>query len=107
MYWIFQSGGWFAWALNEAVLYTNQYGWHWAWLYVSVANIILAIFLTHQYKLITKQYTWQDLPRFAMLRNHFIALISMAGCLVALNLPLDQYLLGDNFDVQISPFIIT
>ena len=107
MYWVFQSSGWFAWALNEAVLYTNQYGWHWAWLYASLANITLAIFLTHQYKLITKQYAWQDLPLLGMLRNHFTALICMAACLVALNLPLDQYLLGDNFEVQISPFIIT
>jgi hypothetical protein len=107
MYWVFQSSGWFAWALNEAVLYTNQYGWHWAWLYASLANITLAIFLTHQYKLITKQYAWQDLPLFGMLRNHFMALICMAACLVALNLPIDQYLLGENFEVQISPFIIT
>ena len=107
MYWVFQSSGWFAWALNEAVLYTNQYGWHWAWLYASLANITLAIFLTHLYKLITKQYAWQDMPLLGMLRNHFTALICMAACLVALNLPLDQYLLGDNFEVQISPFIIT
>jgi len=107
MYWVFQSSGWFVWALNEAVLFTNQYGWHWAWLYASVANITLAIFLTHQYKLITKQYAWQDLPLLGMIRNHFMALICMAACLVALNLPLDQYLLGENFEVQISPFIIT
>jgi LytS/YehU family sensor histidine kinase len=31
----------------------------------------------------------------------------MAACLVGLNLPIDQYLLGENFEVQISPFIIT
>jgi LytS/YehU family sensor histidine kinase len=67
----------------------------------------LAIFLTHQYKHITKQFAWQDLPLVAMLRNHFIALLAMAACLVALNLPIDQYLLGENFEVQLSPFIIT
>jgi len=107
MYWVLQCGGWFAWILNEAVLYTNQYGWHWAWLYASLANISLAILLTHQYKRLTKQFSWQDLPLFAMLRNHFIALCVMATCLVTLNLPLDQYLLGENFEVQLSPFIIT
>lgn len=106
MYWVLQTSGWFAWALNEAVLYTNQYGWHWAWVYVSLANISLAILLTHQYKLVTKEFAWQDLPLFTMLRNHFAALISMAACLVALNLPIDQYLLGENFEVQISPFIV-
>jgi LytS/YehU family sensor histidine kinase len=93
--------------LNEAVLYTNQYGWHWAWLFASIANISLAILLTHQYKRITKHYAWQDLPLSSMLRNHFFALCFMATCLVALNLPFDQYLLGENFEVQISPFIIT
>lgn len=107
MYWILQLGGWFAWMLNEAVLYTNQYGWHWAWLYASLANISLAIFLTHQYKNIIKVNSWQDLPLFTMLRNHFIILCLMAACLVGLNLPIDQYLLGENFEVQISPFIIT
>ena len=107
MYWILQLGGWFAWILNEAVLYTNQYGWHWEWLYASLANISLAIFLTHQYKRITKRYAWQDLPLFPMLRNHFFALCFMATCLVALNIPIDQYLLGENFEVQISPFIIS
>lgn len=106
MYWVLQTSGWFAWALNEAVLYTNQYGWHWAWIYVSLANIAIAILLTHQYKLITKEFAWQDLPLFTMLRNHFAALVSMATCLVALNLPVDQYLLGENFEVQISPFIV-
>ena len=107
MYWILQLGGWFAWMLNEAVLYTNQYGWHWAWLYASLANISLAIFLTHQYKNIIKVNSWQDLPLFTMLRNHFIILCLMAACLVGLNLPIDQYLLGENFEVQLSPFIIT
>ena len=107
MYWILQLGGWFAWMLNEAVLYTNQYGWHWAWLYAALANITLAIFLTHQYKNIIKVNSWQDLPLFTMLRNHFIILCLMAACLVGLNLPIDQYLLGENFEVQISPFIIT
>jgi hypothetical protein len=107
MYWILQLGGWIAWMLNEAVLYTNQYGWHWAWLYASIANISLAILLTHQYKHITKRYAWQDLPLIQMIRNHFFALCFMATCLVALNLPIDQYLLGENFEVQISPFIIT
>lgn len=107
MYWVFQGGGWFAWILNEAVLYTNQYGWHWAWLYASIANICLAILLTHQYKRVAKHFAWQDLPLISMLRNHFIALCVMASCLVALNLPIDQYLLGENFEVQMSPFIIT
>jgi hypothetical protein len=107
MYWILQLGGWFAWMLNEALLYTNQYGWHWAWLYASIANISLAIFLTHQYKNIIKVNSWQDLPLLTMLRNHFIILCLMAACLVGLNLPIDQYLLGENFEVQISPFIIT
>ncbi|MFL0298894.1 histidine kinase [Aquirufa sp. 2-BAHN-186B] len=107
MYWILQLGGWFAWMLNEAVVYTNQYGWHWAWLYASLANISLAIFLTHQYKNIIKVNSWQDLPLFSMLRNHFIILCLMAACLVGLNLPIDQYLLGENFEVQLSPFIIT
>lgn len=107
MYWVFQSGGWFAWALNEAVLYTNQYGWNWAWIYASLANVSLAIFLTHTYKRVIKQFSWQDLPLLAMIRNHFFALCFMAASLVALNLPLDQYLLGDNFEVQMNAFIVT
>jgi LytS/YehU family sensor histidine kinase len=42
-----------------------------------------------------------------MLRNHFFALCFMATALVALNLPIDQYLLGDNFEVQMNAFIVT
>jgi len=101
-----QLAGWFAWALNEALLYTNQYGWKWAWLFSSLANISLAIFLTHQYRRITKRYRWQDLTLWRMLQYNLLALVSMALLLMALNIPLDYLFLQETYDVSLSPFIV-
>lgn len=106
LYWTFQLVGWFAWALNEALLYTNQYGWKWAWLFSSLANIALAIFLTHQYRRITKHYRWQDLNLWRMLQYNLMALVSMALLLMALNIPLDYLFLQETYDVSLSPFIV-
>ncbi|MEK6548001.1 MAG: histidine kinase [Bacteroidota bacterium] len=106
LYWTLQCFGWFAWALNEALLYTNQYGWKWAWVFSSLANITLAIFLTHQYRRITKHFRWQDLSLWRMLQLNFLALVTMALILMALNIPLDFLLLQENYEVSLSPFII-
>lgn len=106
LYWTLQFVGWFAWALNEALLYTNQYGWKWAWLFSSMANIALAIFLTHQYRRITKRYRWQDLSLWRMLQFNFLALVIMAILLMGLNIPLDYLFLQETYDVSLSPFIV-
>lgn len=106
LYWTLQCFGWFAWALNEALLYTNQYGWKWAWIFSSLANIALAIFLTHQYRRITKRYRWQDKNLWRMLQLNLLALVVMALLLMALNIPLDYLLLQENYEVSLSPFII-
>ena len=106
LYWTLQFGGWFAWALNEALLYTNQYGWKWAWVFSSLANIVLAIFLTHQYRRISNHFHWQDLSLFRMLQWNSLALLFMASCLVGLNIPLDYTFLQESYDVSLSPFIV-
>ena len=106
LYWTLQFVGWFAWALNEALLYTNQYGWKWAWLFSSMANIALAIFLTHQYRRITNRYRWQDKKLIHMLQLNMFALISMALLLMSLNIPLDYIFLEATYDVSLSPFIL-
>lgn len=106
LYWTLQLTGWFAWALNEALLYTNQYGWKWAWLFSSLANIALAIFLTHQYRRITKRYRWQDLNLWRLLQYNLLALVSMAILLMALNIPMDFLFLQENYEVSMSPFIV-
>ena len=106
LYWTLQIGGWFAWALNEALLYTNQYGWKWAWLFSSLANITLAIFLTHQYRRMTNHFHWQELGLWRMLQRNALALVTMASCLVGLNIPLDYTFLQESYDVTLSPFIV-
>ena len=106
LYWTLQCFGWFAWALNEALLYTNQYGWKWAWVFSSMANIALAIFLTHQYRRITKRFRWQDKNLWQMLQLNFLALVCMALLLMALNIPLDFIFLQENYEVSLSPFIL-
>ena len=106
MYWVFQSVGWFVWALNEALLYTNQYGWKWAWAFSSIINILFAVLLTHQYKLISHRYHWQDLPFSRLIQYNLVALFLMAAILVALNIPMDYMFLGENYEVNLSTFII-
>jgi sensor histidine kinase YesM len=106
MYWIFQSVGWFAWASNEALLYTNQYGWKWAWVFSSIINILLAVWLTHQYKLISRRFHWLELRFSRLIQYNLLALFFMAGLLVALNIPMDYMFLGENYEVVLSPFIV-
>lgn len=106
LYWLLQLGGWLTWVLNEALLYTNQYGWKWAWAIASLTNILLAILLTHQYKRITKKYHWQDLSLFKMLQWHFISLLFMSVCMAGVNIPFDYIFLQESFEVDLSPFII-
>jgi two-component system LytT family sensor kinase len=106
LYWLLQIGGWLTWVLNEALLYTNQYGWKWAWAFASLANIFLAIFLTHQYKRISKRLHWQDLSLVGMLQWHFISLLVMSICMAAVNIPFDYIFLQESFEVDLSPFII-
>jgi sensor histidine kinase YesM len=106
LYWQFQLSGWFIWALNEALLYTNQYGWKWAWVFSSIINIIVAICLTHAYRKISQKYRWQDLPLITLIQVNLIALVFMSACLLALNIPLDYIFLSENYTVLLSPFII-
>lgn len=106
LYWKFQCSGWFIWALNEALLYTNQYGWKWEWIFSSLVNISLAILLTHIYRKISHTYRWQDFPLFTLIQANLAALIVMSACLVALNVPLDYLFLSENYAVELSPFII-
>ena len=106
LYWTFQWGGWFIWALNEALLYTNQYGWKLAWIFSSLVNILLALFLTHQYKKITQKYHWQDRPMIQIVQLNIVALGIMASGMVALNIPLDYFFLADRYVVTITPFIL-
>ncbi|MEN9363410.1 MAG: Histidine kinase [Bacteroidota bacterium] len=106
MYWVFQSVGWFVWALNEALLYTNQYGWKWAWVFSSIINILFAVFLTHQYKLISHRYHWQELRFSRLIQYNLLALFIMAALLVGLNIPMDYLFLAENYEVNISPFIV-
>jgi two-component system, LytTR family, sensor kinase len=106
LYWLFQSGGWLTWVLNEALLYTNQYGWKWAWALASLTNIFLAIFLTHQYKRISKKFNWSNLPLFQMLQWHFVALVFMSVSMAAVNIPFDYIFLQESFEVDLSPFIV-
>lgn len=106
LYWKFQFSGWFIWALNEALLYTNQYGWKWEWIFSSLVNISLAIFLTHVYRKISHQFRWQDLPLITLIQVNLVALIFMSACLVALNIPLDYIFLSENYAIELSPFII-
>jgi two-component system LytT family sensor kinase len=106
LYWTLQCFGWLTWALNEALLYTNQYGWKWEWVFSSLANIAVAIFITHQYRRITKYYHWQDMNLGRMIQLHFLALVIMSLLLMALNMPLDYLFLQENFEVSLSPFIV-
>ncbi|MHA8050805.1 sensor histidine kinase [Aquirufa sp. ROCK-SH2] len=106
LYWLLQLGGWVTWSLNEALLYTNQYGWKWAWAIASIINIFVAIFLTHQYKKISLHFHWHELSLYKMLQWHFISLVIMSTCMAALNIPFDYIFLQESFEVDLSPFIV-
>ncbi len=78
-------------------------------LFQAVANILLAIFLTHAFRYIVKKYNWIHLPLPQLALRVSLGVFVMTNFMVALNLPLDvKYtgqLLSNNPILAIEYFI--
>jgi len=53
---------WTALMMYEFVIYTAEYGFDSEYFLLSVANVFLAIGLTHVYRLVVRRWNWSTLP---------------------------------------------
>ncbi len=109
LYWRFQLIAWTAWSMNESLLYINQFGWNWAWVYSSVINIFLGIGLTHSYRLLSEKYQWQEKRKIPLSEIELFAMIIISSIFTLVNIAIDLSILGEQNNLQfntdsLSPF---
>jgi len=96
LYWLFQTLGWGLYFGNEIFVYIIQYGEYQDYFILeAIANIFLAILLTHTFRAIVKKYNWITLPLPRLILRILTGLLLMTACLVALNIPMDSRYTGD------------
>jgi two-component system LytT family sensor kinase len=96
IYWILQILGWTLLIMLDFVPYTLQYGFDSVVWYSALANIFLAICLTHIYRVVIRRWNWTSLP-LPRLALRVILSVLFLGLIMALaNQPLDMKTLEDN-----------
>ena len=104
LYWLFQTVGWLAWAVNDGLIYVNDFGWKIDWLYAALLNVGIAILLTHNYRKIIRNSGWVESPATQVVPKTLIAIALMSLVMVIINLPLDIYLVSDTFKINFDIF---
>lgn len=94
LYWFFQVVGWTLYFCNEVFAYSLQFGYESQMILQALANILLAILLTHSFRFIVKKYNWIVLPLHQLALRVLLGVFVMTDLLVALNLPLDAKYTG-------------
>ncbi len=104
IYWVLQIVGWLLWAFNETLVYTQNFGWKIEWIFSAMINITLGIFFTHSYRNIYNRYNWQEFPLKKSIPLEIISLGLMSFLLTAINLPIDAFILQENYNLTITAF---
>ena len=94
LYWFFQIIGWSLYFCNEIFAYSVEYSYDHSMLFNALANIALAIALTHVFRIIVKKYNWITLPLPRLAVRVVAGVGVMTLLLVALNVPLDAKYIG-------------
>ena len=104
IYWILQIIGWTLLIMFEYVPYALEFGFDLSTFYSALANILLAIFLTHFYRLAIRKWNWSalPLPRLALRVLYSVLFLGLIMALV--NQPLDRATLTNNLLNQPSIF---
>ena len=94
LYWFFQVVGWTLYFCNEIFVYTIEYGYENQLILNALANIVIAILLTHAFRFIVKKYNWISHSLSQLAIRVLVGIFVMTDILVALNLPLDAKYTG-------------
>ncbi|MFC0185031.1 Histidine kinase [Pseudarcicella hirudinis] len=106
LYWLLQTSGWLAWAVNDGLIYANDFGWKIDWLYAALLNVGIAIFLTHNYRKIIRYWGWVESPIIQVIPKILLSITIMSLIMVSINLPLDIHLVSDTFKINITMFTL-
>ncbi len=100
IYWTLQIVGWTALMMYEFVIYTAEYGFDLEYFLLSVANIFLAIGLTHVYRLIIRRWNWSTLPLPRLAFRVIVSVIFLGAIMSVVNIRLDHDTIAYNLANQ-------
>jgi two-component system LytT family sensor kinase len=103
IYWVLQFLGWTLLIMSEYIPYAMQYGFEIGVFSSAIANIFLAIVLTHLYRLVIRKWNWSSLalPRLAL--RVLVSVLILGFIMTLVNHPVDRELLEKNLLEQ--PFV--
>jgi two-component system, LytTR family, sensor kinase len=96
IYWTLQIIGWTALIMYEFIVYSAEYGFDVKNFVTSLANIFLAIILTHLYRLIVRRWNWSSLPLVRLGFRVGVSVLILGLIMTFVNLPIDRHLLAEN-----------
>ncbi len=103
LYWILQVVGWTTLVMSEFVFYSLEYGWDSSTFFLSLANILLCIILTHFYRLIIRKWNISSIS-LAVLGFRMLLSVAVLGLAMSLfTMPLDLEVLSAN--VTDTPYL--
>lgn len=87
----------------EYIPYALQFGFELSEFFMTVANILMAIILTHFYRLIVQKWNWSTLPVSSLMIRVAISVAILGSIMTVFNHPIDKQILADNLANQ--PFV--
>ncbi|WP_337044552.1 sensor histidine kinase [Emticicia sp. 17c] len=95
IYWFLQITGWSLYNCNEIFAYSLQYGYDNTMIFNALANIVLAILLTHIFRIVVKKLNWIKLSLAQLAFRVCFGVAIMTVIVVGVNLPLDAKYVGE------------
>lgn len=96
IYWALQVVSWTAFIMYDFIFYTLEYEFDIKYFLLSIANIFLAITLTHIYRLIVRRWNWSSLPIHRLVFRVGLSVLVLGLIMTFANLPLDREILAQN-----------
>ncbi len=103
IYWTLQIIGWTTLIMYEFIVYSAEYGFDSKFFFISLANIFLAITLTHLYRLVVRHWNWSSLPLLRLGFRVGFSILILGIIMTLVNLPMDRQVLAD--DIINQPFV--
>lgn len=96
IYWALRVVGWTTFIMYDFIFYTLEYEFDIKYFLLSIANIFLAITLTHIYRLIVRRWNWSALPIHRLVFRVALSVLILGLIMTFANLPLDREILAQN-----------
>ncbi len=103
LYWILQIGGWTTLVLSDFLFYSLEYGWESNTFFLSLANILLCIILTHFYRLIIRRWNISTMPLPVLGFRMLLSVVVLGVAMALFTMPLDLQVLSEH--VTDTPYL--